>query len=1264
MKKLFILFLLLSSVSVSTFGQIDEQRLTEPYFFGNDVAISGNWCIVGNRMDSYTANGGITYSAAGSASIFKKQANGVWQFHSKLIEQCWYTGGDQHGNYFGHSVAMDGNWAVVGSDYDSDDAGNIGPDGVVFVYHYNAGLNAWILYQRLSGPLFPDHFFGYDVSVKGNLMAISDPFCSTGNQGGRIYTYRLNQATGLWEPETSLVAGIGNDNDYFGASVSVASDIILVGAPEKGADNQGGAYLFRYDGGVYTETAFQQPSPQNLDKFGYSTAINGDFMMIGCPGTPGSVNAAGKSFTYKRNAATGQWSLLQTLVPADNQDGDAFGSAVAIGSRDEEIYFAATAPLWDGLANNENSRGAAYLFRFNTNSQSWTNSTLLSSDGTAEDQYGTALCFDQGTSCESMAVTALSVDLSPQGVSYGAAYLYSLLPSTLGIWTGVADNLWSNPANWSDNLVPNGASDVTIAAGLTTYPRVDGLAFCRNLTIAAGATIELDDAAELRILGDLQLLGQFLFSNPENKYLPQLHVGGDAAFYCDSNKWLPGGEYNGNLKINASSLSYKLTMAGDVKIYDQLVFQHSTRGQLHIADRTLTLYDLIGGLNSNGLYSTRYSSLILTGNPPIAFDLSRNIREINNLTVDISKGVGWITANSLEVFGVLTLLKGNFNIIGNNGNPASLTLYHSVAGNGNLFKPTPGDMGSSLIIMGDEVGFQLPTGLTTIDWLMILNPNTVTMNADLYVEGYLYLVAGQLNTNGYTVSYGPDGQLWSASFLEVTEGLIDPDHQPFRVWVRGNQLLFNMNGEIDDLMVDGVSQGFTLAAGRELTVGSTENINQKLHLDASSAGNASFIDQPADRKDIEAEVENYLSSGKWHLVSSPVTGARASAFYFPGASPTWLKYFNEATGNWVYINSLEEDLIPGKGYAVWVDSDKSDETATYDGLLNRSDLLVNLEYSGPINGWNLVGNPFSSALDWDVAGWNHQNTTGIAYVWNNGNYLTRNQIGQGTLPNGIIPSGQGFFVQATASNANLTMPVNARVHQSSTFYKDANPTFEDALDISVEINGKSDKTWIGFDEAASDEMDKDLDALRLDGSADMPALMTKIGDKRISINMLEPINQSVTIPLYFTNPVPGLAIIGFGYVNSFVNTTLILVDRLTGDRIDLNETSTYQFDYAPSDPEHRFDLVFNRQTTALPDPVCDHDYRIFIEKGLVKIAKIHENDAVFCVSVSDATGRLLDIVQSNHSCCAEINTTAWANQMLLLTIMEENEQISIKVVTK
>ena len=473
-----------------------------------------------------------------------------------------------------------------------------------------------------------------------------------------------------------------------------------------------------------------------------------------------------------------------------------------------------------------------------------------------------------------------------------------------------------------------------------------------------------------------------------------------------------------------------------------------------------------------------------------------------------------------------------------------------------------------------------------------------------------------------------------------------------------------MNGEIDDLMVDGVSQGFALAAGRELTVGSTENINQKLHLDASSAGNASFIDQSADRKDIEAEVENYLSCGKWHLVSSPVSGAKASAFFFPGASSTWLKYYNEATSNWVYINSLDVDLIPGKGYAVWVDGDKSDETATYDGVLNRSNLLVSLDYSGPLNGWNLVGNPFSAALDWDVSGWNQQNTTGIAYVWNNGNYLSRNQIGQGTLTNGIIPAGQGFFVQATASDANLTMPVSARVHQSSAFYKDANRTFKDALDISVEINGKSDKTWIGFDENATAAMDKGLDAVRLDGSVDMPALMTKIGDKKISINMLEPISQSVTIPLYFTNPVSGLAAIGFDYVNSFAATTLLLVDRLTGDRIDLNETSLYQFDYAPSDPEHRFDLVFNRQTTALHEPVRDQDYHIFTEKGLVRITKVHENEAVFSVSVTDATGRLLDIVQNIHGSCAEINTTDWANQMLLLTIMEENKQVIFKVVTK
>ncbi len=1263
MKKHLILLVAILSFCHTSIAQIDEQRFTEPDRFGNNVAISGNWAIIGNFMETYTANGGTEYNWAGSASIFRKQANGIWILHTKLREMCWYPGGSQSGNYFGHSVSIDGGWAVVGSKYDSDNLGDIGPDGIVFLYRYDDDLNAWVLHQQLSGPVHSFHFFGYAVSIKDNLLAIGDPYCTTNGAGGRVYTYRYSPDSGFWEAESSLVASDGDDSHEFGHAISVSSGHVLVGAPKKGANQQGGAYLYQYDEGIYTQTMLHQPSAADLDQFGYSTAIHSDYLIIGSPGTNGSANASGKAYVYERNANNGQWNLIQTLVPADNEAGDGFGHAVATGTRNEEVLFTATAPFWDGLMNNETNRGVAYIYRLNTNTQEWSNNMLISSDGASDHKYGIAAGMDRSSTCGSMAVSAVTIETTPQGVSYGAAYIYSLLPSSLGIWTGADDNDWYNPANWSDNLVPNGATDVSISDGLTNYPQIDGLAFCRNLTIEAGASVELiDSATELRISGDLLALGSFLFVDEASMHSPQLYVEGDASFYCNIDKWLPGGVYNEKVYVNASNLHNRLYLAGDVTILGQLHFEHATMGQVHIGARTLVLHNLIGGLNTNGLHTNRFSNLVLTGNPPIACNLSRNINEINNLTINNDEGVQWITANSLSIFGVLTLLNGEFNVVGNNGNAATVTLYHSVAGNSSLFNTSSGHFGANLIIMSDEEDYQLPAGMTTIEWLLVSNPSTISLNNNLMVNEYMFIIDGQLNTNGYALSYGPEGQFWSVSNTEISESMIDADNPPSKVWVRGNQLLFNANADIGELQVDAISQGFKLAAGRQLTVGSTDKVNQKLFLSSSQAGNASFIDLTASKNNLEAEVEQHLTCGKWHYVSPPVTGAKAAAYYFENASPSWLKYFDETNDNWVFINSLEENLIPGMGYAVWVDNDKADETAVLDGILMRADILVNLSYSGPQKGWNLVGNPFTSALDWDAAGWNLQNTSGIAYVWNDGNYLSRNQIGQGTLPDGIIPSGQGFFVQSTAPAASMLLPLNARVHHSQTMFKDTKRNFANALEITANIKGKTDKTWLGFNEAGTSEIDTGLDAFRLEGAADMPKLYSRHGDINLSINILESLSGEKLVPLYFESPLEGQVELSFQFVESFDQTTILLADLLTGQQVELTANNNLIFNTRPGDPEHRFNLLFNRHASSEQTIEKENDYHLIHANGILQLTHKSGHDVSALIQVWDASGRLLLRKEGIPAGQLSINTSQWPSGIIALSINENNKVQYYKVI--
>jgi hypothetical protein len=212
---------------------------------------------------------------------------------------------------------------------------------------------------------------------------------------------------------------------------------------------------------------------------------------------------------------------------------------------------------------------------------------------------------------------------------------------------------------------------------------------------------------------------------------------------------------------------------------------------------------------------------------------------------------------------------------------------------------------------------------------------------------------------------------------------------------------------------------------------------------SGAASDASLLDNGYLTINGNATVERYVTGGAWHNISTPVNGATVNSLYFNGNPDVWLRTYNEPDNTRTYVTQLTTPMHPGQGFEVWVEAG-SNVTGEFVGPLQTTDLTLNstsippLSYSGPDPlGFNLIGNPFASALDWDIGTWNETDMAGTIWVWDtlSGNYKTRNSASAGSLTDGIIPIGQGFFVQATASTASITMPMDARVHSAQAYYK-------------------------------------------------------------------------------------------------------------------------------------------------------------------------------------------------------------------------------------
>jgi hypothetical protein len=261
-----------------------------------------------------------------------------------------------------------------------------------------------------------------------------------------------------------------------------------------------------------------------------------------------------------------------------------------------------------------------------------------------------------------------------------------------------------------------------------------------------------------------------------------------------------------------------------------------------------------------------------------------------------------------------------------------------------------------------------------------------------------------------------------------------------------------------------------------------------LTLESDVTGEASLIGQENLNVNENITVERYISAyttsdNGWHFLSSPVNNMLIAGSDFVSgtfdlylwgetveADEKWLNYNGGTFGH----SSFEEGL----GYLVAYASAGVKE---FTGSLNSGSYTKNLSFTaGEGDGWNLIGNPYPSGLNWNAIDRSSGNISGSFYVVNpeDGSYLSSNGTG-GDFPNGHIPPHQGFFVQVSA-NTTITMETPDQVHTNNGFEKQAN-TLKDYLVVELKGAESSNTTYFHFRDDVTNQFDFHADALKLFG---------------------------------------------------------------------------------------------------------------------------------------------------------------------------------------
>ncbi|KAA3604309.1 MAG: T9SS C-terminal target domain-containing protein [Calditrichaeota bacterium] len=335
--------------------------------FGRSVSISGNFAISGANQDDDDG------SASGSAIIYEL-SGGTLSEHTKL------TANDAaSSDKFGIAVAIDGNYAIVGS-YDDDDNGD--SSGSAYIYFYDG--SSWSQQDKLTANDGAEYDrFGWSVSISGDYAIVGVvPIDFINDTPGFAYIFKRSGTS--WSQEAKLTASDGAAYDYFGRSVAISGDYAIVGAygDDDNGDLSGSAYIFNRSVSSWSQQDKLTASDGfSGDLFGYSVSISGDYAIVGAENDDDNGTDSGSAYLFERSGSS--WSQQDKLTASDGASSDSFGESVSI-SGDYAIIGASADD------DNGSASGSAYIFSRSVSSWSQQDK-LTASDGVSSDLFGVSV---------------------------------------------------------------------------------------------------------------------------------------------------------------------------------------------------------------------------------------------------------------------------------------------------------------------------------------------------------------------------------------------------------------------------------------------------------------------------------------------------------------------------------------------------------------------------------------------------------------------------------------------------------------------------------------------------------------------------------------------------------------------------------------------------------------------------------------------------------------------------------------------------------
>lgn len=417
-------------------------------------------------------------------------------------------------------------------------------------------------------------------------------------------------------------------------------------------------------------------------------------------------------------------------------------------------------------------------------------------------------------------------------------------------------------------------------------------------------------------------------------------------------------------------------------------------------------------------------------------------------------------------------------------------------------------------------------------------------------------------------------------------------------------------------------------------------------------------------------VQRYMpgASEAWHLLSSPVANQAISGEFIPtGTYDDGSGYdfyaWSEPTETW--LNQKEaanqiETFNPGQGYLV---AYQLPDTKTFAGQLNAGSVSFNLKHenSGDYRGSNLMGNPYASGIDWNLADRSKFHDE-FAYVYNSAKEGGEGYINVDGISTGAyIGVNQGFMVLAkpTENNATFNFTNDMRVH-GGNFYKNTNST--DQLKVRFANASNYDETSIRLMSESDFNRDRNDAVKMFSYNPAIPQVYTLTSDLvGASINTVPSINEEAVFPICLYVPAQDNYVISLPLAEGeFSGRTVYLQDKLTGGMVNLSNGQTYAFAASPSDNTNRFELRFSTLGIDKPEAL---DAIFAFAYGDVLYLETTSKEAAQ-VNVYNLTGQLVMQGKTNGNTLSTFNASALSNGVYVVNVILNKGVVSQKIVIR